>query len=327
MNFAGFDLNLLRVFDAMMIELSTVKAGERVGLTQPAVSAAVGRLRHILRDDLFVREGNRMVATPRALALQEPVRTALRQLEAALFFPAGFDPKSTDRNFFIAGSDYVSTFLMPRLLRLVRSEAPGATLQMLDFLPARQVFAGLTEGKVDIAVEREMDAPEWIAHAVLHQSFVVCIARRGHPALSQSDTVPGGRIDPETYCRIPQVILSTDGSKVGSVHPQLRRLGLSRTVELTVPHFQAVALAVAGSDLLGSLPIHFARYAARLLNLNLYLPPFDPPVIQMRMYWHRRSEQDPAQVWLREKIATAMGFDTTYPPANLRPADTLPWEG
>lgn len=326
MNFAGFDLNLLRVFDAMMIELSTVRAGERVGLTQPAVSAAIGRLRHILHDDLFVREGNRMVPTPRAIALQEPVRTALRQLEDALFSGTVFDPATTDRNFLVAGSDYVSTFLMPRLLRLVRSEAPRATLQMLDFLPARQVFAGLTEGRVDVAVEREMEAPEWISHAMLHRSFVVCIARKDHPLLVLSETVPGGRLSPEVYCAIPQVILSTDGSKIGSVHPQLHRLGLSRTVEVTVPHFQAVALAVVGSDLLGSLPIHFARYSARLLNLNLYLPPFDPPIIQMRMYWHRRLEQDRAQAWLRNKIATAMTFDTTYPPANLATADTLPWD-
>ncbi len=265
MNFAAFDLNLLRVFHAMMIESSTVRAGERIGLTQPAVSAALGRLRQILHDDLFVREGNRMVPTPRALALQEPVRSALRQLEDALSSAVGFDPATTERNFFIAGSDYVSAFLLPRLIRSIRPEAPRVTLQMLDFLPARQVFAGLTEGRVDVAVERGMEAPEWINHVMLHLSFVVCLARKDHPLLSKSGAVPGERIPPEVYCAIPQVILSTDGSKVGSVDSELRRLGLIRTVEVTVPHFQAVALAAASSDLLGSLPIHFARYAARLL--------------------------------------------------------------
>jgi len=326
MNFSAFDLNLLRVFNAMMIELSTVRAAERVGLTQPAVSAALGRLRQILHDDLFVREGNRMVPTPRALALQEPIRAALRQVEDVLTSGSGFEPASAERNFFIGGSDYVSTFLLPRLIRSVRREAPRVTLQMLDFLPARHVFSGLTEGRVDVAVERAMDAPEWINHALLHLSFVVCLARKDHPVLARSGTAPGERIPPDIYCAIPQVILSTDGSKVGSIDPELRRIGLSRNVEVTVPHFQAVALAAASSDLLGNMPIHFARYAARLLNLNLYLTPVDPPIVEMRMYWHRRLEQDPAQAWLRRKISTAMAFDTVYPPVNLTTADTLPWE-
>jgi DNA-binding transcriptional LysR family regulator len=324
-NFAALDLNLLRVFDAMMIELSTVRAGERVGLTQSAVSSALGRLRQIVRDDLFVRDGNRMVPTPRALALQEPIRTALRQMEDALSSAAGFDPGTADRNFLIAGSDYVSTFLLPRLARSVRSDAPGVTLQMLDF-PAHQAFSVLSDGRVDVAVEREMEPPDWIGRLTLHRSFVVCLARKNHPALSPSGIAPGGRIPPEVYCSIPQVILSTDGGKTGSVDPELRRLGLSRSVGVTVPHFQAVAHATASGDLLGNMPIHFARYAAKLLDLELYLPPFDPPIIQMQMYWHRRLEHDPAHAWLRKKIAAAMEFDSTYPPANLEAADKLPWD-
>lgn len=315
-NFAAFDLNLLRVFDAMMMELSTVRAGERVGLSQPAVSSALARLRHTLGDELFVREGNRMVPTPRALALQEPVRAALRQLENALCSAIGFDPATAEENFVIAGSDYVSTLLMPRLAGSVRSEAPGITLQMLDF-PANQVFSVLSQGRVDVAIERGIEPPEWIGHVVLFRSFIVCAARKDHPTLSQYGIAPGERIPPEVYCSIPQVILSTDGGKSGSVEPELRRLGLSRSVVVTVPHFQAIALATASSDLLGNLPVVFARQAARLLDLNLYLPPFDPPIIEIRMYWHRRLENDPGQGWLRKKVAAAMDFDTTYPPPGL----------
>lgn len=159
MNFAALDLNLLRVFDAMMMELSTVRAGGRLGLTQSAVSAALGRLRQIMQDDLFIREGNRMVPTPRALALQEPIRTALRQMEEALSSAAGFDPATSDRDFVLAGSDYVSTFLMPRLARVVRPEAPDVTLQMLD-VPAQQVVPFLSKGRVDVAVERQMETPD-----------------------------------------------------------------------------------------------------------------------------------------------------------------------
>ncbi|HEV7277186.1 MAG TPA: LysR family transcriptional regulator [Devosiaceae bacterium] len=326
MNFAALDLNLLRIFDVMMMELSTVRAGGRLGLTQSAVSAALGRLRQILGDDLFVREGNRMVPTPRALALQEPVRTALRQIEGALSAAAGFDPATADRDFVLAGSDYVSTFLMPRLARVVRPEAPGVTLQMLD-VPPQQAFSFLSEGRVDVAVERQMETPDWIGNAALYRSFVVVVARKGHPVLSLQGVAPGECIPPEVYCAIPQVVLSTDGTKTGSVDPELRRLGFSRSVRMTVPHFHAVAIAVASSDLLGNIPVHFARYAARLLDLHLYLPPFDPRTIEMRMYWHRRLERDPGHAWLREKIAEVMAFDATYPPPNLTTPARLPWDG
>jgi DNA-binding transcriptional LysR family regulator len=326
MNFAALDLNLLRVFDAMMMELSTVRAGARLGLTQSAVSSALGRLRQIVHDELFVREGNRMVPTPKALALREPIRTALRQMEEVLSTAAGFDPATAEQDFRIAGSDYVSTFLTPRLVRSVRPEAPRVTLQMLDF-PAQQVFSILGEGRVEVAVEREMEAPEWIAHRALYRSFIVAVARKGHPALADKGVAPGTRIPAEVYCAVPQAILSSDGTKTGSADPELRRMGLSRTVGLTVPHFHAVAVAAASSDLIGNMPIHFARYAGTLLDLDLFLPPFDPHIIEMRMYWHRRLEMDPAQVWLRNKIAEVMDFDSTYPPVNLTTPAALPWGG
>lgn len=324
-NFAALDLNLLRVFNVMMVELSTVRAGARLGLTQSAVSAAVGRLRQVIQDELFVRQGNRMLPTPRALALQEPIRTALRQMEEALSSAAGFDPATADQDFVLAGSDYASTFLMPRLARVVRPEAPGVTLQMLD-VPAQQLFSLLGEDRVHVAVERQMETPDWIGHAALYRSFIVAVARSGHPVLARQGIAPGERIPAELYCAIPQVILSTDGTKTGSVDPELRRLGLSRSVRMTVPHFHAVGIAAASSDLIGNMPIHFARYIARLLDLHLYLPPFDPRTIEMRMYWHRRLEGDPAHAWLRKKIDAVMKFDSTYPPANLTVPATLPWD-
>jgi DNA-binding transcriptional LysR family regulator len=325
MNFAALDLNLLRVFNAMMIDLSTVRAGERVGLSQPAVSSALGRLRLIMGDDLFVRDGNRMVPTPKALALRDPIRSALQQMEDALAQVVTFDPATADKTFTIAGSDYISTFLMPRLAGRTRLEAPGVTVQLLDFPPNR-VFQLLSEGRVDVAVERGLKPPEWIHCTTLFRSFVVCIARKDHPALMRSGIERGARLTPEVYCEIPQVILSTDGSKSGSMERELHRLGFRRRIAMTVPHFQAIALATAGSDLLGNMPVHFARYAARLFDLDLYLPPVDPPIVQMRMYWHRRLERDPAQNWLREAIRAAMDFDTPYPPPNLGKADKLPWE-
>ncbi len=313
MNFAALDLNLLRVFDAMMLELSTVRAGERVGLSQPAVSSALGRLRHVVGDELFVRDGNRMVPTPRALQLEEPVRAALQQMEEALAAAAGFDAATARQTFVLLGSDYFSTLLMPRLARQVAPEAPAVTLQMLDY-PSAEVFRLLSEGGADAAVDREMDPPEWIQRKTLFNSYLLCVAAKDHPVLKRHRIKPSGRIPPEVFCEIPQVLLSMDGGKTGTIDDVLKGHGLTRTVAMTVPHFQAVALAAASSPLIGSLPIHFARHAATLLGLDLYLPPYDPPRVRVSLYWHKRLDQDSANIWLRAHIERALDLGDEFPP-------------
>ena len=308
MNFAALDLNLLRVFDAMMIELNTTRAGERVGLSQPAVSSALGRLRHITGDDLFVREGNRMVPTQRAVFLREPIREALRQMEDALSAVARFDPATANQTFRISGSDYFSTLLMPRLAAAIMPEAPGVTLQMLD-RPTSDLIGLLGEGAIDLAVDAGvLDTPDWVCSRTLFQSFIVAAAPKNHPLLVKAGVRPGTRIPPEVYCAIPQVLMSMDGGKTGAVDRVLADRGLQRTVAVTVPHFQAVALTIAKGGLLGSLPIHFARPVAALLGLDLYLPPFDPPILDVMLFWHRRVDGNAANAWLRDHIARAMDF-------------------
>ena len=222
MNFAALDLNLLRVFDAMAIELNTTRAGERVGLSQPAVSSALGRLRHIIGDELFVREGNRMVATPRALTLREPIREALRQMENALSSVARFDPAAATQIFRISGSDYFSALLMPRLAAAVMPEAPGVTLQMLDH-PSSEALRLLGEGAIDMGVDARFDLPEWVCSQTLFQSFIVSVAPKNHPVLAKAGIQPGSRIPPEIFCAIPQVLMSMDGGQDRYGGPGARR--------------------------------------------------------------------------------------------------------
>lgn len=307
MNFVALDLNLLRVFDAMMLESSTVRAGDRIGLSQPAVSSALGRLRHITQDALFVRDGNRMVPTPRALQLREPVRSALAQIEEALRAASGFDPSSSDQTFRILGSDYFSNLLMPRLAALVAQTAPSVRLQMLD-LPSSEIAAQLSEGKMDVAVGPPFQMPDWIAQKKLHDSYIVSVAQKAHPVLLKHAIAPGRRIPPDVFCEIPQVLMSMDGSLRGTMDGALLEHGLTRKIAMTVPHFQAVALCVAESEMLGNLPVHFARHAATFLDLELYMPPFDPPILGGSVFWHKRYDQDPANRWLRSQIEQALNF-------------------
>ncbi|MDP9810152.1 DNA-binding transcriptional LysR family regulator [Rhizobium tibeticum] len=308
MNLAAFDLNLLRVFDAMMLELSTVRAGERVGLSQPAVSSALGRLRSILGDELFVRDGNRMMPTPRALQLREPVHRALAQIEEALAANAAFDPQTSTRSFMLIGSDYFSTLLMPKLAASVTPIAPSVILQMMDY-PSTEVLGLLSDGKADIVLDRVLEMPEWIASRKLFRSWLVCIARRGHPLLSARGIRPAEAIPADVFCAIPQILRSADGSRTGTIDPVLERLGLSRRIAITVPHFQAVALAVATSDLLGSIPVHFARLVAERLELDIFMPPMESPAMDVTMYWHRRLDRDAGNAWVREQLAAVASFD------------------
>ncbi len=324
MNFGALDLNLLRVFDAMMLELNTMRAGERVGLSQPAVSSALGRLRHIVGDELFVRDGNRMVPTARALQLKEPVRAALRQMAEALGAIAGFDPATADQAFVIVGSDYFSSLLMPRLAGQAVPEAPGVLLQMLD-RPTVEIFPALSEGRCDLAVDRIRETPEWIGCATMFHSYILCVAAKDHPVLARHRVAPGSRIPPDVFCEVPHVLLSMDGARTGTMEVALKEHGLSRKVALTVPHFQAVALTAAASQLIGSLPVHFARHAAAHLPLALYLPPYDPPKVGVGVYWHRRHDRDPANLWLRDHVARALALDRDFPPPAVSRTDSDDW--
>jgi DNA-binding transcriptional LysR family regulator len=312
MNFAALDLNLLRVFDAMALELNTSRAGERLGLSQPAVSSALGRLRGITGDELFVREGNRMVPTPHALFLRDPIRRALRQLEDAISARASFDPATATQTFRIAGSDYFSSLLMPQLTTAVMREAPGVTLQMLD-RPSDDALRLVSEGGVDMAVDSKLEVPDWVCGRRLFQSFMVSVAMKRHPVLAEAGIAPGSRIPPEIFTGLPHVLMSMDGGKTGSIDRVLAEQGLARRVALTVPHFHAVALAIAQAGLLGSLPIFFARLVARLHDLEVYLPPFDPPRVDVMLYWHRRLDSHPENAWLRDHVARVLGFEESEP--------------
>jgi DNA-binding transcriptional LysR family regulator len=150
--------------------------------------------------------------------------------------------------------------------------------------------------------------PDWVCSRKLLESFVVSVVSKRYPILERAGILPGQRIPAKLFCEIPQVLMSMDGSKIGTLDPVLAEHGLTRRITLTVPHFQAVALAIAECGLLGNLPIHFARAVAPALDLELYLPPYDPPVTDVMLFWHRRVDGNGANTWLRNHIARALDF-------------------
>ncbi|WIM09249.1 MAG: Transcriptional regulator, LysR family [Enhydrobacter sp.] len=305
MNFAAFDLNLLRVFDALMRERSATRAGERVGLSQPAVSAALGRLRHLLGDELFVRQGNEMVPTPRALALGEPLRDALARIEQALSAGARFDPAAEKRGFTLLGADFFSMLMMPDLSETVARAAPGITLHFLDSARG-DVDRLLSDDKIDMAIERPLDLPDWVSRRPLFRGPFAVIAARGHPDLAAAGVREGEPVPLDLFCALPHALRSIDGSTTGSaVSDALAAIGRRRRVVLTLPQFHGVALAVARGRLLAAVPVQLARAVADELALGVYQPPIPVPVPEVHLYWHRRHDHEPAHRWLREQVVKA----------------------
>jgi DNA-binding transcriptional LysR family regulator len=303
MNLNAVDLNLLRVFDALMRERSVTRAGEQIGLSQPAVSAALNRLRHLLGDQLFVRRGNDMVPTPRAEDLFGPIRMALAEIEKAFAGDAAFDPATAERTFTFMGADFFSMRLMPELTRRISTVAPGIVLRLLDSARG-DVDRLLLEDAIDAALERPLQVPDWISSELLFRSPFVIIAARDNPTLAA--VTAGEPIPLDLFCAIPQAIRSIDGSLTGFVDAALASIGRSRRVVLALPHFHGLSLSVAASGLIAAVPKQAADMLAPPLGLAVYQPPIAVPVPEVRMYWHARHNDDPAHRWIRAEIQGAL---------------------
>jgi DNA-binding transcriptional LysR family regulator len=301
MNFAAFDLNLLRVFDALMRERSVTRAGERIGLSQPAVSQALTRLRALLDDQLFVRRGPEMAPTPRAEALAPAVREALSSLEQALTRDRRFDPAEAERTYTILGSDFVSMLVMPALYARIASAAPKVRLRLVDTAwgPVEKL---LQDDVLDLAIERPLNLPDWVSREVLFDSAFVIVAANGHPAIAARGVRPGEPIPLDLFCELPQALRSIDGSLGGFTDEALAKVGRARRVVLALPHFAAVAGAVAQSELLAALPRQFADAMGETLGLAVYQPPLGFGAPQIGLYWHSRHDRNPAHCWLRDHI-------------------------
>lgn len=306
MNLNALDLNLVRVFDALLRERSVTRAGEQIGLSQPAVSAALNRLRHVLNDQLFVRRGNDMVPTPRAESLAEPLRVALREIERVFQSTKSFDPAQLDRTFTLMGADFFSMMLMPFLAARIADLAPRVSFRFLDSARG-DVSRLLQEDEIDAALERPLTVSDWVSSTPLFHSPFAIIAARDNAAIRRSGIADGERLPVDLFCELPHVLRSIDGSMSGSTDEALGRIGRTRRVSLALPHFQAVALAVANGNHLAAVPRQFAVWAAKSLPLAIFEPPLPISVPEVRMYWHARHDDEPPHRWVRDQILEAVG--------------------
>jgi DNA-binding transcriptional LysR family regulator len=301
MNFATFDLNLMRVLDALLHEGSTVRAGEKLHLSQSAVSGALSRLRHALDDDLFVRRGNRLVPTDYAAALALPLREELERLENLLSRPKRFDPARAQEVFRISGSDFFAEILMPALGERLRRLAPGIRVQLVDLVPYSYIDS-IEQYRADLALIPQQEIPPWAECEPLFVSSFSVIARRGHPELEKAGLKPGDTVPMDLFCSLGHVVFSPEGRLQAMGDAALARVGRTRDVVMTLPVFSGVCRAVGGSDLVSLVPHQLGERLADELGLALYRPPMDVTPAQIVGVWHRRSTGNPAHAWMRALV-------------------------
>jgi DNA-binding transcriptional LysR family regulator len=302
-NFATLDLNLLRVLDALFRAGTTVKAADGLAMSQPAVSGALSRLRLALGDQLFIRQGNRLVATDYAAGLESGLREELERLEALLAPSTVFTPQTAEGTFRIAASDFFAELLMPPLGDLLHKSAPHLRAQLIDLVPSDYV-ASLEQRNADIALIPDMALPEWVNREPLFNSPFHVIARAGNPGTA--GLKDGMQMPMDVFCALHHVLFSPEGNLAAMGDAALHRVGKSRQVAMTVPVFSGVCRAVSESDLIALVPAQFASKVAEAFGLRVFEPPMkiDPALIIG--IWHKRSDNAPMAAWMRSQVFRLM---------------------
>ena len=293
MNAAGLDLNLLRVFDAVLRDRSVTAAARHLGLTQPAVSNALSRLRAQFEDALFVRTPTGMDATPFARELAEPVRQALALLEAALAHGPGFDPESATRAFRFYMSDLGQVEFLPPLVERAQRVAPGVRLEAVA-LEVEDIGDALATGAIDIAVGFLPGLGPPVRRQPLFRDPYVCLMRADHPFV-------GKNLTRKQFLSAAHALVSYKGGH-RVIEEALERAGLARKIALRVPHFTVVPMVLERSDLILTLPSRIARVYERQGRFKSLPPPVPIPPADVAAHWHERFERDPGNRWLREMI-------------------------
>ncbi|HXC38636.1 MAG TPA: LysR family transcriptional regulator [Burkholderiales bacterium] len=297
MNVTNLDLNLLRVFDAMMIERNVTRAAPRVHLSQPAASHALARLREAIGDPLFVRSGNEMVPTARALALGPAVRKMLEQLGSVLVGES-FDPRLETAAFKIAMVDFAEYLIAPMFSRLIAEEAPHIRL-MVSAPEAASLEASLADGELDMALGIFDAAGAGIHSRSLAPLRMVAVVREGHP-------LAGRRLTAAEFSSVPRLAIASGGDAASTLYErQLAKAGLGGEVVYVTQNFLSVPQVLASTDLALITSERVAQTLCAHKPLVVMSPPAELPPAQMRLIWHDRAHRSPAQKWMRDKLADA----------------------
>jgi DNA-binding transcriptional LysR family regulator len=291
-NLRSLDLNLLLVFEAILREGSVARAAERLHLSQPAASHALGRLRLRLKDQLFVRTPAGLVPTPRAERLALPVRRALDELQFALE-PEVFSPATSERGFTLALNNFGAIAFAAPLVGECLRQGPGIRLSLRPS-GTLDVANLLERGELDLVISaREAPADRFAAEALFVDRYVAAM-RRGHPAVTR-------RLDLENFAKLPRLVISSSGEDVGFVDAELAAHGQARPAAFEAPYLSAGSI-LAQSEMVAVLGCRIAEEFRRSYAIEIKELPFKSPELRSIMLWHRRFDDQPAHRWLRELV-------------------------
>ena len=295
-NLSRVNLNLLVHLDALLAERSVTRAAARVGLGQSAMSHNLARLRDLFSDELLTRGPEGLRPTPRALALVEPVRIALAQIQVLVSRDEAFDPRTAERTFSVGLPDSMEILIVPSLLAYLREVAPGIHLRLHN-IDSSKLLDDLDADRLDLAVGYGVFAQGQAHHKrrLLFTETYLCMFNAERTGITAS-------ISLDDYLRLPHVLTSLRPGERGVVDDALEKLGLRRTVVLTTPRFLAVPSLVARAPVVVTMHARLARFFAAELGLSLSLPPVELPDMAVSLLWHASYDHDPAHAWLRQMM-------------------------
>jgi DNA-binding transcriptional LysR family regulator len=292
------DLNLLLALDALLQDRSVTRAAQRVGLTQPSMSRALGRLRATLGDALFVRSGRGLVPTPRALALQAELRGALERLATAVEAPKPFDPATADRTFHVSTADYGMAILVPLIAATTFGQA--ARVRLVLHAQSAGDDEALLSGHLDVLLAPRRPSSPGTVWTKLFSDEFVCLVRRDHPTV-------GVELSLAEYMSLGHVFVSPALATAGVADQALARRGLRRRVAVVVPSFLIAPVIASESDFVATVPSRIATLLAGRLPVRSVPVPLELPPVTLSMAWHERMRRDPAHTWFRRLLVKELG--------------------
>jgi DNA-binding transcriptional LysR family regulator len=290
MNLASIDLNLLVALDALIAEAHVGRAARRIGLSQPATSHALNRLRDLFSDPLLIRVGSRMELTPRAAGLRESLNEALQRVQTVLVADS-FEPRRSSRHFSLKMQDHIADLIVPPLVDRLQSDAPGVTLTVLPWQSPASLKLDQLQF-IDVVISCSTNEIAGLQREDLFSDSEITVVRKGHPFSSRMKSL-------KVFLNAMHVAVVGKGINEDPVDAWLRQEGFARRIMLRVPSYLQALEAVAGSNLVAFVPKRLAESLARRFSLTLVRPPIDPGTYQEFIFYPRRAIQDPASIWLR----------------------------
>ena len=299
MNIYTKDLNLLGVFDVLMQEKHVGRTAKRLGLSQPAISHQMARLREMFDDPLFVRAPNGIIPTQVALDLETPLRESLAAI-SHLFDRAPFDPQKAEGTVRLGTTDYVEQILLPVLLPKLEKAAPSVRL-VTSPLRGRLPSVQMIEGQLDIAVAGFFgEIPAGFQSRMLFKDTFACAVRKNHPTVNKKLTL-------KKYLSLNHLLITLTGDLDGRVDQILRERGLKRNVIAGISNFITPGWVIAESDYILTAPKELLLRFAEYLPIKLFEPPLDLNPIEIVQVWHNRSDHDPLCRWFRSVLSETLG--------------------